>query len=105
MTMRQLEARLAEVSPSTLSRQVDTFVADLIVSFTRYAKLLKANVVRHRITYRQRTLFLTDRELAMLIDGLEARIDREEDDPANPERRPNVISWVILAEPQPREEA
>jgi DNA-binding transcriptional ArsR family regulator len=148
MSMRQLEARLADVSPATLSRQVDvlieggmvvremegtepvfragetmmsdydkhratpadhlryftTFVAGLIASFTRYTKRPDANVVRDRVAYRQRTLFLTDKELTTLIDDLEARFDREEDDPANPERRPHVISWVILPESQPREE-
>lgn len=145
MTLPQLEARLRDIAPAEISRQVDalvhggmlfvaegdpdpvyrvgetvipaydkhratpadhlryftTFVAGLIDAFSRYVKRPGADMVRDRIVYRQRTLFLTGQELATLLDDLEARFDSEEDDPANPDRKPHVISWVILPEAQP----
>lgn len=88
-------------TPADHMRYFTTFAAGLIGAFSRYIKRPDVDVVGDRVVYRQRTLFLTDGELATLIDDFEARFDAEEDDPSNPKRKPHVISWIILPEVQP----
>lgn len=91
-------------TPADHLRYFTTFVAGLISSFSQYTKRRDADVVRDHIAYRQRTLFLTDQELADLLDDIERRLDQEEDDPTNPDRTPRVVSWIVLPEIKPGEE-
>ena len=85
-------------TPADHLRYFTTFVAGLISSFSQYTKRPDADIVRDRVAYRQRTLYLTDSELATLLDDIERRFDEEDDDASNPDRKPHVLTWIVLPE-------
>jgi hypothetical protein len=101
-TITPAEKRLA--TPADHLRYFTTFVAGIIENFSLAIKRPSADVATDRIHYRQRTVFMTDEELDTLLADIETRMDREDRAPSGVERKPHVISWIVLPEIQPERE-
>lgn len=89
---------MARVSPADHMRYFTTFVAGLLGSFSRYLRRSNLDFERDGVGYRQVTLQLSDQELRALLDDLNERMARDLANEPAPERRPRVLTRIVMPE-------
>lgn len=93
-----------KATPADHLRYFTTFVAGLIENFARYIRRPDATVAESGISYRQVTLHLTKDELSRLTEEIEVLFRRDLQNPPGDDRKPMVISRIILPEVYPSDE-
>jgi DNA-binding transcriptional ArsR family regulator len=95
---------IRKATPADHLRYFTTFVAGLIESFAGYIRRPNADIAEAGISYRQVTLHLTPDELRRLMEEIEVLFRRDLQNPPGGDRKPMVVSRIILPEVHPTNE-
>jgi DNA-binding transcriptional ArsR family regulator len=95
---------IRKATPADHLRYFTTFVAGLIENFARYVRRPNADIAEAGIGYRQVTLHLTPEELHRLKEDVEALFRRDLQNPPGGDRKPMVVTHIVLPEEHPTDE-
>jgi DNA-binding transcriptional ArsR family regulator len=88
-----------EMSPDEHLQAFTTFAGILIETYGRYLNTSDATPATDGVSFRQARLWLTDTELDGLVTDVIAALDRYLDLEQTPERRPRLLSTILMPEP------
>jgi DNA-binding transcriptional ArsR family regulator len=91
-------ADVLKATPADHLRYFTTFVAGLIDNFARCTRHLPFDPVNSGTSYRQVTLYLTTDELQRVVDEFETIFSREIENPSGGDRKPMVVTRIIMPE-------
>lgn len=91
-------ADILSATPADHLRYFTTFVAGLIDNFARFTRRPTFDSLNSGTSYRQVTLHLTREELQRVVEDFEAIFEREIRNPPGAERRPMVVTRIIMPE-------
>lgn len=91
-------------TPADHLRYFTTFVAGMIENFARYTRRPTFDPVGSGTSYRQVTLHLTREELQRVVEDFEVIFSREIGNPPGGDRRPLVVTRIIMPEDPQDEE-
>lgn len=91
-------ADVLSATPADHLRYFTTFVAGLIDNFARCTRRTPFDPAGSGTSYRQVTLYLNTGELQRVVDEFETIFSREIENPPGGDRRPMVVTRIIMPE-------